>query len=879
VLFRSIKDNDGTMVVVSTASSISGYIDRICREFSALKKYPLLHLILVGVVLRLVLAPLTSHPDDIATLYRAINDMFGGLNIYTTNSFTYPPLWAYIEYPFLDLVSILASPRILGVATNTLILPIESWKLPPVITSPLFNLLSKIPLFAADLLIGVIIYDIVRGLRNEREAKFSFFLWFLNPLVIYIDSVHGQYDVLPALMTVLSFCLFYKRRYLTAGIALGLGALFKVYPIFLAPLYLVSAARFERDKSMRPDKSVKQVLVSWSKLIGGILFSFTMFLVPLINSNIIHDVFSRAILTSLGGLSLFNIAYAPGLQWLLPYIAGRAGLVSTSLEIILVTVILVVCLVSFLGKGNLLETFVLGHVAILLATYLTSFTVNPQYILWILPFLILSYGLYHRNLKNLVLISASALVFLIGKTGPLFYFYPVAMYTRLIGVGSVYSSANFFKNGGGLIIVLVSGIVGVIALLSCLVDAFIYLFGHAKLHTSLEQPQNASQLNDGRVFLERRKWTVDPSKVLTFVFVFLLIGQILAFAQPLVQQNVSFSTVYVENLLDNRVRIGYCVKSGSYPVNLQVFATSEMKETVEKTVFVYYDDAYPSSLVTKAGWTGILDHAPIELQLRGYKGAINIVNADELGRVMEQDYDSIIMIPSGVFPETVYAQNESIVHNWLEAGGTLIWMGDVFACLTGLRNGSLEHFLGTNFTQVQNQILGFAPIGEPSGQSTFATIQSGFSNALDLQYPDASIGALVSEVVKSHGLVLGEITNSTDARTSISSIPVGNGHLLLFGGGIGTVFTSTGEDVIAHDIAQILCSGVLFSTGVYAFSSYELEKNEIKASSLDVSTPQDQNITGIIIVAFSKSPYDRYFTEQTHPVGYQTSSADMAKNE
>jgi Gpi18-like mannosyltransferase len=811
-----------------------------------------------------------------AVLYRAINDLLRGLNIYTTNSFSYPPLWAYVEYPFLDLVSVLTSPNVLGVATNTLVLPLESWKLPPVITSPLFNLLSKIPLFAADLLIGIIIYDVVRDLRNEKEARFSFILWFFNPLVIYIDSIHGQYDALPALMTVLSFCLFYKRKYLASGIALGLGTLFKIYPIFLAPLYLFTAARLEKGKSIRINENAQQIFVSWSKFIGGMLLSFFPFLIPLINSNMIHDIFSRTILTSLGGLTLFNIAYAPGLQWLLPYIAGRAGLVSTSLEILLVALILLISLNSFLGQKDLLETFILGHIAVLLAIYLTSFTVNPQYILWILPFLILSYGLYHRNLKNLVLISTSALVFLIGLTGPLYYFYPTAVYTRLIGVGSIYANTYFFKNGGGLVVVLLSGIAGVIGLLSCLAGTFASLLGSAKLKISSKRSQKESQINSRKISLEMRKWTVNPSKVLTFVFVFLLIGQILAFAQPLVQQNVSFSTVYVESPLDNRARIGYNIRSGSYPVDLQVFATpatAGMNGTVDKTVFIYYDDAYPSSLLTRAGWAGLIDHAPVELQLRGFGGSISIVNADELRSIMEQDYDSIIIIPSGVFPDTVHANNESLVRNWLESGGTLIWMGDAFANLTGLRNGSIEHFSGGNFTQIQDQILGFAPIGELSNQTIFASIQSDFSSALDLQYPDASMGALVSEVVKSHGLVLGETTNSTDARTSISSLPVGNGHLLLFGGGIGTVFTATGEDVIAHDIAQILCSGFPFSSGVCAFNPYELEKNEAQTSSLVVPVPQDQNITGIMIVVFSKSPYVEYFSRQIYPIGYASSPA------
>jgi Gpi18-like mannosyltransferase len=831
---------------------------------------------LVGVILRLVFAPFTAYQSDMAVLYRAINDLLRGLNIYTTNSFSYPPLWAYIEYPFLDLVTVLTSPKVLGVATNTLVLPLESWKLPPVITSPLFNLLSKIPLFAADLLIGIIIYDIVRELRNEKEARFSFILWFFNPLVIYIDSIHGQFDVLPALMTVLSFCLFYKRKYLASGIALGIGTLFKIYPIFLAPLYLFTAAGLEKNKSKRAEESVKQIFVSWSNFIGGVLLSFFVFLIPLINSNIIHDVFSRTVLTSLGGLTLFNIVYAPGLQWLVPYIAGRAGLVSTSLEVLLVALILLISLSSFLSQKNWLETFILGHVAVLLAIYLTSFTVNPQYILWILPFLILSHGLYHRNLKNLVLISASALVFLIGLTGPLYYFYPTAVYTRIIGVGSIYANTYFFSaaRARGSIVLLLSGIAGLIGLLSCLAGTFASLFGSAWRQISPKRSHEESQLNGIKISFEMRKWTVNPSKVLTFVFIFLLIGQVLAFAQPLVQQNVSFSTVYVESQLNNRAIIGYDIKSGSYPVDLQVFATpatSGMNETVNKAVFIYYDDAYPSSFVTRAGWAGLLDHAPVELRLRGYEGPIDSVNADELKSIMEQDYDSIIIIPSGVFPDTVHANNESLVRNWLEAGGTLIWMGDAFAYYTGLRNGSIEYFSGDNFTQVQDQILGFAPINVTFGQTVFASVQSDFSSALDLQYPDASMGALVSEVVKSHGLVLGETTNSTDARTSITSLPIGNGHLILFGGGIGTVFTATGEDVIAHDIAQILCSGFPFSSGVCAFSPYELEKNEAQTSSLAVPMPQDQNITGIMIVVFSRSPYVNYFIRQTYPLGYPSS--------
>lgn len=833
-------------------------VERVTR-FGRLK---LSTLLFAGLALRLVLAPFTSHPYDIAVMYRVTNDLFAGLNIYTTNSFTYPPLWAYVEYPLFTLVGLI-SPKLLGMQVN-LNLPMENWKLPPIITSPLFNVLCKLPYIIADVLIALIIYDIVKELRDKEHAKFSFVLWFFNPLVIGVSSVHGQFDVLPALMTLLSFCFLCRRNFLASGVTIGLGCLFKIYPVFLTPLYLFSVAALEKERLSSGFQTAKRILTGCLEFAGGILISFCAFLFLLLNSNLYHDVFARTeIIPSLGGLSIFNIEYLPGFEWLPSLIISNSRLVSLILTIVLFAMIILVSYITFRSGGNF-KTFLFGHIAILLAVYLTSPTVNPQYILWIVPFLTLSYGLYNHNLKTVIVLSFSALGFLIGLTGPLFFLYPLAIFTPLLRIEVIYANTYFFEYIGGWVVLLISGIVGVAALIFCLKDALVPLLGRGE--RPIFPGFSQKKLSDvGLPQLEIKWGKVNPSKILALVLSVLIIGQFFAWAQPWVQQSADFWINGLDNQRRDLVRIEYTVKSGGYPMDLQVFATpmtSKSDVTRDKPVFIYYDEAYPSSFVGKERWIGLLDHAPVELELRGYNGFISIVGAQELRNIMEGNHDSIIIIPSGVFPETIHAGNESIVGDWLRAGGTLIWIGDAFGYLSGHRDGSIELFSEGNYSKVQNQILGFTLFNELAEVERYASTSSSFSSALDLQYTDAIVGALVSNVLKLGGMVLGEVTKSENARASICYLPVGKGHLIVFGGGIGRAFTANGEDVIAHDIAQILCSGFPFSSTVSAFNLHELGRNEAREASLDVPLPQNQNVTGIMISAFSKSPYSRFFSRQ-----------------
>lgn len=101
-----------------------------------------------------------------------------------------------------------------------------------VIVPPSFHLFFKLPLFAAEVGIVVLLWR----MAGERTAR----LFFLNPLVIVVSAT-WTIEALMALPVVLSIYLLRRHRYAASAVALAAGALIKFIPVVLLPavvLYL-----------------------------------------------------------------------------------------------------------------------------------------------------------------------------------------------------------------------------------------------------------------------------------------------------------------------------------------------------------------------------------------------------------------------------------------------------------------------------------------------------------------------------------------------------------------------------------------------------------------------------------------------------------------
>jgi hypothetical protein len=101
----------------------------------------------------------------------------------------------------------------------------------PILTSPEFNFLVKIPLIASDICSGIVIYSICRAIGAKRVAEDSTIFWFLNPLGIWVSSVLGQCDSILVAFLLLTIWNLIKKRWAMAGIIFALSVFTKGYTL------------------------------------------------------------------------------------------------------------------------------------------------------------------------------------------------------------------------------------------------------------------------------------------------------------------------------------------------------------------------------------------------------------------------------------------------------------------------------------------------------------------------------------------------------------------------------------------------------------------------------------------------------------------------
>lgn len=341
-------------------------------------------------------------------------------------------------------------------------------------------------------------------------------------------------------------------------------------------------------------------------------------------------------------------------------------------------------------------------------------------------------------------------------------------------------------------------------------------------------------------------------KMLVVVLALILLGEVYTVVQPSLVVKTSVNVSDIKYVDGNKAEITYSVDQGSYPNTLAVALLRSYQLFSDRHVYVYYDQNYPSSMVATASWLGIIDHLEENLRLKAYSGGMEVTNASRLREVMSQEYNSIVIIPSGVFPETVHTRESSLVKPYLENGGTIVWVGDYFGAFLGTYrnpvNGSSTENPGF---KAQQEILGYtisnASLLESAGNATL------FSQSLNLRYPGIQRGILIDEVVNHGGLVLG-MTNGN--RTSIGLVPVGKGYLVIFGGKVTTARSQFGEDIVASDIANILLSGVAYSNGEVTYRALDRNSVHNEIMTFDV---KDSKIKALVVLVISTDAYSYFF--------------------
>ena len=398
--------------------------------------------LIIGLVVRLVLAPFTAVSYDVAVWFHTALSGYYGVPLYQRPGFSYPPVWGYLLQIFGTAIHFAGlGPNFVGVIDPGFVSAADvTGDFTDVVTSPGFNLLFKGALFAFDLLTAVVIYRFVNQLTgNPKQARLAFMAWFLNPFVIYESAVHGAFDVIVGFAVLATLVLIMIGREYWAGVAWAIGILTKLSPVTLGLELVLAIAVTENSIPQSTRFSVRRL----GRFGLGAGVAIGCLAAPLLLQGslaaMLHNVFTRAQTPiTIGGMSLSGVRYLKPFSGLLEWAFENSGTViqATTTAQILAIAVWAFWTVTMVRKDPAFGLFT-GSVGTLATFTLLSPVANPQYILWWLPALTVFVFASGRGYWPFALISIAPVVFSIAILGPTAVLAPLASYTHLIPVSAV----------------------------------------------------------------------------------------------------------------------------------------------------------------------------------------------------------------------------------------------------------------------------------------------------------------------------------------------------------------------------------------------------------------------------------------------------------
>lgn len=188
--------------------------------------------------LQLAIAPFFVHDWDGFVLIRSALDFAAGVSPYATSETApphiylddqWPPVNTWYAYP--PLVLLIVTPFV--AAAQWLVA--EPWAL---------RVALKLPFIAGNLALAHVAWRLVLRLTDDaRKAALAERMLLLNPFLIFLAAAWGMFDAIMMALLLLSLLWLAQERHARAGVVFGLAALIKVFPLFVAPLWMIYAWR------------------------------------------------------------------------------------------------------------------------------------------------------------------------------------------------------------------------------------------------------------------------------------------------------------------------------------------------------------------------------------------------------------------------------------------------------------------------------------------------------------------------------------------------------------------------------------------------------------------------------------------------------------
>jgi len=405
-------------------------------------KRPLFLIVAIGLVIRLVLMPLLSYDYDIYHWALVISNINSGNGLYGLDGYYYTPVWGYLLGFISHAQEFLVNIGGMGIRFTDL-LPIENLQFHyhiATITSIGFNITMKIPFILCDLAVGYLVHYIVKDRTGDsKKAVIGFGLWFLCPIVIYMSGVQAMFDTFSALLLLLTVISFYKDKYFFGGVFFSAAVLLKLFPGFCIVVLLTYIIVKNRENGLAKRRVIETI--------AGALIMFAVLMLPVILEGNMSEALS--------------------------FVSSRVSDPFT-MTFIAVNSILAVLAAFFFGykmyrtDPKKADSAMLMYVMLTVAASLLM-SVTPQYVIVVMPFLILQIFTSERSyLRCWALLGVSAFLgaFILNNFS---LFGMLSEYTSFVSPGWVVSSMQFMETGVGInLISLFTGIVNAIQYISIL---------------------------------------------------------------------------------------------------------------------------------------------------------------------------------------------------------------------------------------------------------------------------------------------------------------------------------------------------------------------------------------------------------------------------
>ena len=317
---------------------------------------------LIGLLIRLVFLPFLYMRDLLSIYQRSAETVFAG----NFGSDFHQMLINYIHSAYLFIIKSVVpaisefSPILLGEFTGLSPAEVEwvSW----VSFNSSYNVFTAVALFKMLYLIFDVacMFLILRlSFDDEPENRLrAFKFWMFNPIVIFVLYIFARHDIIAVFATLIALLLAKKNRKYWAIIILSVGIALRFFPIMILPLFVFYLARSKKDYAVLS-------LVGISGLAAVELFS--------------HFYFERSLIFSLLNTQFFNYILWPKLE----LVIGSHG------SIFIFIAVYIIIILSFLHIRKKSFDILLNYGAIIYLAYISICFFHPQYVIWIVPFLVI----------------------------------------------------------------------------------------------------------------------------------------------------------------------------------------------------------------------------------------------------------------------------------------------------------------------------------------------------------------------------------------------------------------------------------------------------------------------------------------------------------